>query len=672
MENFNLSNSRAFSQISRDIQNPSLKYLNPSLSYSHNFIKLDEFRELKLKRDALEQKIKFRQDFETTFSNLKLNEIEKEIEGLKFKNSIAKRRNEDLINSIQNDLFKCQQVTNISQHSGGILKSEKNRYKNYINYQLQNIRKEFHQKILLKQNQLQEIQKFLKNKFRQEEKENSKMGKENEFVNKISEFNEELENDINFFMLRGMERNKNNKIRSDKIFHQVEEEKNEHNLENVGKIEEEESIENIQNKQLDEIDNQITSSDKNKKDHTDNKEITSISKNERNFNYKKTHVKDISNLEVNSSDSKIYTIAPKKIENLEKSLNPSKKLEDSKLLNNSITSLDISIKKNQPPRKSVSKKPGMLGEIRRKKQELIEKRENVSESKYKQKNYTFQNDETSNQIQKTLQIPSTITLDNPENNIIKEENLINSQKNNSNKSQSDEFIITENQRKFSLDKAENISEGHKHSELETLIQNKPDLRQINKEYKIKVIKKTLNQIEKNSKTIKPNNPSSFIYQTKHINFNTNKENVKNLFYEILGYDNNNYPNEIIDKKLSSTSTDMLIFLTLGILNSNQNFNLDPEHLRQSQYNEQNYENNLDSNIREILEMILTHMKKLVFEKKTSPNVAANILSNSMMNFEKDERMTSNLVAVLERKLTQKSVQTTGSWGGFQFNRKNKI
>ena len=39
-----------------------------------------DFRELKLKRDALEQKIKFRQDFETTFSNLKLNEIEKEIE----------------------------------------------------------------------------------------------------------------------------------------------------------------------------------------------------------------------------------------------------------------------------------------------------------------------------------------------------------------------------------------------------------------------------------------------------------------------------------------------------------------------------------------------------------------------------------------------------------------
>ena len=68
-------------------------------------------------------------------------------------------------------------------------------------------------------------------------------------------------------------------------------------------------------------------------------------------------------------------------------------------------------------------------------------------------------------------------------------------------------------------------------------------------------------------------------------------------------------------------------------------------------------------------MILTHMKKLLMEKKTSPYVAANILANSMMNFEKDERMTSNLVAVLERKLTQKSVQTTGSWGGFQFNRK---
>jgi len=78
---------------------------------------------------------------------------------------------------------------------------------------------------------------------------------------------------------------------------------------------------------------------------------------------------------------------------------------------------------------------------------------------------------------------------------------------------------------------------------------------------------------------------------------------------------------------------------------------------------------LDSEAKEIFEKFLLQIKKLINDKKTSPNVAANVLANSLMNFEKDGRMTTNLVSVLERKLTHKNVQSVGGWPGFQFSRK---
>jgi len=90
---------------------------NTNFFISTKFQNLQEHQELKLKREALDQKIKFRKDFENTYNSLKLNELEKNIEDIKFKNSIAIKRNQDLLNSLQTDILKCHQISKISQNS---------------------------------------------------------------------------------------------------------------------------------------------------------------------------------------------------------------------------------------------------------------------------------------------------------------------------------------------------------------------------------------------------------------------------------------------------------------------------------------------------------------------------------------------------------------------------
>ena len=117
-----------------------------------NFFNREEYVMLKSQGGVLDQKIKLRKEFENKYHSIKLNEVEKEIEQIKFKNQIANKRNEDLLSSLQKDMYKCYQVSKIASHSKELLDKDKKKYADYMSYQLSNMRNEFQLKLLAKQN----------------------------------------------------------------------------------------------------------------------------------------------------------------------------------------------------------------------------------------------------------------------------------------------------------------------------------------------------------------------------------------------------------------------------------------------------------------------------------------------------------------------------------------
>ena len=193
---------------------------------------------------------------------------------------------------------------------------------------------------------------------------------------------------------------------------------------------------------------------------------------------------------------------------------------------------------------------------------------------------------------------------------------------------------------------------------------------IPKEFKLTVVVKIISQIEKNIKGVKPNTPNSYVYQPKH-KVSASKQSFKSKFYEIFTLINDVDKPKTSDIPIPNTNTDTLIHLLLEIINSNSSPNLNRDNLMGMDYDELTLNKDIDKNIKEIFDLVAEHMKKVVIDRKTSPHMAANVLASSLMNFEKDQRITSNLVAVLERKLSQKAVTSqigmmTGGWGGGGF------
>lgn len=102
----------------------NMSYYNSQRSKS-SFVNKEEYDDLKSKGDALQSKLNFRLGYEKQFQENKLSELEQEMEALKYKNQIANKRNEDLLNSIQKDIYKCYRVSTVSSHSKSLLENEK-------------------------------------------------------------------------------------------------------------------------------------------------------------------------------------------------------------------------------------------------------------------------------------------------------------------------------------------------------------------------------------------------------------------------------------------------------------------------------------------------------------------------------------------------------------------
>ena len=129
-----------------------------------------------------------------------------------------------------------------------------------------------------------------------------------------------------------------------------------------------------------------------------------------------------------------------------------------------------------------------------------------------------------------------------------------------------------------------------------------------------------------------------------------------------------------------------------LLNTNHNNNLDFNNLETNKnYNETDFENDLDNYYLDIYLKILEHFKKMIKEKRISLQIAVNYLSKALLNLDEyDILLQEKLNLVLEKKLSKKSsttnnnlfntntlsggfnFQSTGSMGFQQFNTQNNF
>lgn len=652
-----------------------------------NFLNREEFESLKSQGEALDHKIKLRKDFENQYHSIKLNELDKEIEMIKYKNQIANKRNEDLLTSIQGDIYKCYQVSKISTHSKNLIDKDRKKYADYLSYQLSSIRNEFQMKILAKQNELQGIKTILENQLNHNEE---VLRMENEYSHKMAKMNQDLAEKIRILH----ERNK--KIDGErrdmmKTYSHMEEKTREAFIQifNEKEVKEEKKAEGlVDGIKIEELirkfkEEKIIENEEKKKDHCDGQDKSiineyskvkekspaktqkerSLSKNKSKDKSKdesqdKNNVKKVSKNTKKDSETKKYTHTPGVLDRI-RNQQKDDKIRSSKASSKKKIENKSKSKERKDTQDTTNKRNQALDRIKnrnKEKSDLLDKQISISLEKEEDKNdksmifddekINFKKKEPNTNIKVDINNKQIDTLTNDEKSaeIVKDNPEQTSQSLN----------------KISLEKAPSIK---KKSSLEILLDEKPELIKVKKDLKLQVLKKIQLQIEKIAKGVKPNNPSTYIYQSKHMNI-SNISTIKNKFYDILSilHDSND-----TTKDISSISIDNLIFIQFAILNTNSNLNLNPDNLA-GDYNEQLLTTDLDDNITEIFNLITEHMKKIVMDKKTSPNMAANILANYLINFEKDQRMVSNLVAVLERKLSQK-LKTTGGWGSGGFNSK---
>ena len=239
---------------------------------------------------------------------------------------------------------------------------------------------------------------------------------------------------------------------------------------------------------------------------------------------------------------------------------------------------------------------------------------------------------------------------------------------------------------------ENNEENKENEEtpLKQIIREKPPLNdeRVLPEYKLKILEKIINNIEIYAKKQKPGKQ---IYAKKHSNTKNNKDLIKNKFYDLLNsleFDSK----ENSDKLFNNLDIDMAMQFLFELLNTNHANNLDFNNLQTNpNYNENDFENELDNYYLDIYLKILEHFKKMIKEKRISLQIAVNFLSKALLNIDNyDTLMQEKLNLILEKKLSKKSstttnnlfntntlsggfnLQSTGSMGFQQFNTQNNF
>ena len=286
---------------------------------------------------------------------------------------------------------------------------------------------------------------------------------------------------------------------------------------------------------------------------------------------------------------------------------------------------------------------------------------------------------------------SNNTIKDENTNVFKLEEEFNNNDEEKKENDNEENIEKNEEYKKENDEEEDIKENNEENKeneetpLKQIIREKPPLNdeRVLPEYKLKILEKIINNIEIYAKKQKPGKQ---IYAKKHSNTKNNKDLIKNKFYDLLNsleFDSK----ENSDKLFNNLDIDMAMQFLFELLNTNHANNLDFNNLQtNNNYNENDFENELDNYYLDIYLKILEHFKKMIKEKRISLQIAVNFLSKALLNIDNyDTLMQEKLNLILEKKLSKKSsttnnnlfntntlsggfnLQSTGSMGFQQFN-----
>ena len=167
------------------------------------FIDKDVLLNIHFRINSLDSNIKLRKAFEYKYNNLRIKELEEEIDELKFQRKFYLQRNNNILKTIQNNNFKSFDLHSKTNDIIQNINETKNKYQQYLNNNSNIIKKEFIEGLLLNKNIL------IKEKEKEIEKQ-KKIEHEYDYYDELGEINEKIVKDIQKLRKINKELNDNN------------------------------------------------------------------------------------------------------------------------------------------------------------------------------------------------------------------------------------------------------------------------------------------------------------------------------------------------------------------------------------------------------------------------------------------------------------------------------
>ena len=167
------------------------------------FIDKDVLLNIHFRINSLDSNIKLRKAFEYKYNNLRIKELEEEIDELKFQRKFYLQRNNNILKTIENNNFKSFDLHSKTNDIIQNINETKNKYQQYLNNNSNIIKKEFIEGLLLNKNIL------IKEKEKEIEKQ-KKIEHEYDYYDELGEINEKIVKDIQKLRKINKELNDNN------------------------------------------------------------------------------------------------------------------------------------------------------------------------------------------------------------------------------------------------------------------------------------------------------------------------------------------------------------------------------------------------------------------------------------------------------------------------------
>ena len=185
-------------------------------------------------------------------------------------------------------------------------------------------------------------------------------------------------------------------------------------------------------------------------------------------------------------------------------------------------------------------------------------------------------------------------------------------------------------------KTKNYQNKMGHSITEEIVLDDLSSKKISNEEKLRVLKSTINKIDEYINSCGGN---IIIYKEYHSDVAEHKGEIRFLYEQIK------------NNKLREINIDLLPMLIFEIVHSNYNSYLNPTKLQdKSDYNEEDFNDDLSEENSEIFKTCLIHLKKMVKGRNATSDTAANFLSLALLNFNYDDSMKNKLFGVIKNKL----------------------